>query len=376
MRVSHPFRFKNKIGLTYYLLVLFFVSALFSAAVFPETDTLQDTASDQEKRIKDGLDLEFGRIGPKAYIMKGTLLYLYYPRRSKYLNINSLGFRGDRVKPKAKRAFHIAVLGGSTVFGVRQADFQTIPHFLQDILRKKFTKRKVNVYNLGIEGYTIQREAALAERLAGSVKPDLVIFYHGWNDMSMAYHINYGDISPFDEEDETFFAKRQLEAPVQHAITGAAGRVWNRMSGRKWWASPPGSNLDERKALFLRGYLKTLRAALEVFQQKSIPVLFVIQPSLATRKNKTLREQGLSDSIDRRYPGNMGFVSQCVAELRKSDAFREGVLLDVSDAFDGYDGEIYRDDVHVNEMGNKIAAERLAGIVQSGGYIQSDARAR
>ncbi len=345
-------------------LVLFELTVLLSLS-FPSA-ALPVEATEME--IQNALDAEFKKMGPRAHILTGTLLYLYYPHRSKYYNINSLGFRGGELRARKKNTFCVAVLGGSTVFGSSQADDQTIPYFLERGLQKSHPELDVQVCNLGIEGYTIQREIALAKLLRDRVKPDLVIFYDGWNDMSMAYHIDYKDLSVFEGEDETFFAKKQGEKSLPEAIIDMSSRIWRRVSGPAWWSAKK-PDLAGREKLFHEGYLRYLRQAGEYFANSSIPVLFVIQPTLATRKNRAGAEKNIADSSEYHFPGRMGFVCRCVSALRETDEFKRGTLCDASGVFDRSSGEFFRDAAHINEAGNRIVAAHLSEIVEESGHI-------
>ncbi len=348
----------------YFLFAALFLLSLPGAKAAEEANLPHPSGAytDEERDIKEALDAHFIKMGSIAYIVKGTLLYLYRRARSKHYNINSLGFRGGEVKSKKKNAFRVAVLGGSTVFGVLQSDVQTIPSFLEKRLRQIYPDRDVQVYNLGIEGYTFQREIALIRHLEARIDPDLVIFYHGWNDMSMACRIDYKDLVPFSGDDEAYFARAQRGDSLQKAIMGMSGRIWNKMAGRAWWKSGP-PNLGARKALFVDKYLQYLREVKAHFAKKSVTVLVVLQPALATRTNATPRERELADSVRFDYPGNLDFINMCIAGLRASDEFKNGELHDISGIFDEYPGELYRDQVHINDAGNKIVAERLAALV-------------
>ncbi len=352
------------------------LALLFSVFFSPSpsvTASLTVAASPEEGGIQKDLERAFGDRGRKAYILKGSLLYLYRPYRSKYLNINSLGFRGGKVRRKKKGAFHIAVLGGSTVFGVRQADFHTIPYLLEDRLRKMYPDRAVQVFNLGIEGYTIQRETALIKHLFDALEPDLVIFYGGWNDISMAHSINYKDLAFFNEEDETFFIKKQEVSFIQQAIVRTAARIWQRMAGMSWWMRPQTSP-GHRKDMFVRQYREYLFEAAAYLREMSVPVLFAIQPAPATRKNLAAGEAQIAAAYEREYPDFLEFNRKCIADLMASDPFRDGTLMDISGAFDETEGEIFTDQIHVNVKGNRIIADRLADIIAARGFIKAHAR--
>ncbi len=95
----------------------------------------EDAFTPEEIAIQREIMSVMNNVDGVAYIVSGTLLYLYKPLNSQYINFNSLGFRGSEVTPKGKNGFNIMVMGGSTVVGHSQADHQTIPAYVEECLR-------------------------------------------------------------------------------------------------------------------------------------------------------------------------------------------------------------------------------------------------
>lgn len=109
------------------------------------------------------------------------------PTRGLYVNVDSNGFR--RVKnqgpwPPDPKALNIFLFGGSTTFGYRVADHETIASHLQELLREE-EGLNARVYNFGRGGYRASQERTLFEKLIlqGYV-PNVAIFIDGLNEFA------------------------------------------------------------------------------------------------------------------------------------------------------------------------------------------------
>lgn len=315
--------------------------------------------TDEEKKIQSALRKEFDNMGPKGHILRGTRLYLYYPYRSKYYNVNALGFRGGEVEPKKKNGFNVMVLGASTVFGdTTKADHQTIPALLERMLRERHPERTVNVYNLGIPGYEFQREVDLAKFLWKRLEPDLVIFYNGGNNLFVAYWSGYPSIRVFEEEDETLMAKEIRGVTNLHRqLQRFRSAVRRRMPVTE-------ERLRENRDSFVRGYLGDAVGIDRFFREKGVPVMFVLQPVLSSRQNKTEREGRIRHFAANAGPVVTEFYREAIKEMKASKDSSGLMLYDLSDAFDRHEGEIYFDEIHVNVEGNRIVAGRLFDLIE------------
>ncbi|MFH0824205.1 MAG: SGNH/GDSL hydrolase family protein [Pseudomonadota bacterium] len=108
------------------------------------------------------------------------------PCKGSYVNVDPRGFRpvmGQGTWPPEKGRFNVFVFGGSTAFGYRVADDQTIPSHLQAGLAAE-TGLDVRVYNFGRCSYMSLQERVLFEKLLLSGNaPALAIFFDGLNDL-------------------------------------------------------------------------------------------------------------------------------------------------------------------------------------------------
>lgn len=101
------------------------------------------------------------------------------------ISINSIGFRGDDlVTPKPVNGFRIWCMGGSTTFDIfSDRNEHTWPAQVQSILQIQFPDRTIEVLNAGVPGEDLLGSTQDFERLQSSIKADVVIIYHGPNDM-------------------------------------------------------------------------------------------------------------------------------------------------------------------------------------------------
>jgi hypothetical protein len=105
-----------------------------------------------------------------------------------YLNVSHDSYRlvADQVPLRdSDSTYAIFVFGGSTTFGYGEADWQTIPSHLQEILRSISLSGDlpIAVFNFGQRSYYSLQERLLFQKLIQrGFKPDLAIFVDGLND--------------------------------------------------------------------------------------------------------------------------------------------------------------------------------------------------
>lgn len=94
---------------------------------------------------------------------------------------NGHGLRGKALGQKTGNARRILCLGDSTTFGWSLPENYTYPVQLEKILGKKHLS--VEVVNGGFPGYRLWQMLGWLKRDGIGLKPDLIIFYGGWNDI-------------------------------------------------------------------------------------------------------------------------------------------------------------------------------------------------
>ena len=90
------------------------------------------------------------------------------------------------VNAQRKTTTRIALIGGSTTYGINVADENTIPKILEKIITN--SGRKVSVWNLGVSGINSYDEFKILKSTHKQINPDIVVFYHGANDFAKIYN--------------------------------------------------------------------------------------------------------------------------------------------------------------------------------------------
>jgi len=104
------------------------------------------------------------------------------------ITITPQGFRTTGDSPTMPDAVRIAVLGGSTTFGVGTSDVDTWPSRLQADLGEHFA-----VTNFGVPGFSSAESVVQMALLVPERKPDIIVVYQGWNDL---HNFHQPDVGP------------------------------------------------------------------------------------------------------------------------------------------------------------------------------------
>jgi lysophospholipase L1-like esterase len=278
---------------------------------------------------------------------------LYRPWRGDGIVINELGLRTAPPTPKAPGEWRIAVTGGSTVWGFRVLDADTVPAQLQDALRR--TDAKVTIYNFGVEGAQIKSELALLQRFRAVYGIDQVVFYTGGNDILSSY------------------------LPQSNKARGlgwltAGSTAFELIKATQRFLAVSGDPSPQLLAHLDKDVLaptlqnnplsEGIRAANAYCDREKIRCDFVLQPLIFTRKKPPASEVRMLRNIDRLYP-RLGLLGQRMY----ADVFASGTpghIHDMADVLDGVTAPFYTDFIHLNEAGNRAVAEHLAPIVEPG----------
>jgi hypothetical protein len=349
-------------------MALIFVAAeilLAVAGVHPYSgDTRLRVFDQHEVAVADALDGVYAGLGARARKIRGTKLWTYVPVRSEHYNANSLGFRGPEPSPRADpNELRIAVLGGSTVWGSMVADRDTMPARLETVLRAALPSRNIHVYNLGIEGFALEQEIALAERLHDAVDPDALVFYDFFNDARLAYQGNF-ELPVFDRDEGTYLAQRE-------------GPLWQRLRNAKEWLAGnsrvyrviervvrglrshplPDAVFEERLSRLVAGYRERIAAVTAHERARGIPVWAFVQPSIVTKQRSSEVEQGIYTEWIENYPGFDRFFVRGAQQAAAADD--DLPIFDLSQLFAAVGEPLYWDCAHVDPDANQRIAEAI-----------------
>jgi lysophospholipase L1-like esterase len=141
----------------------------------------QGTELDRARYLYDRATLEAKN--PSALFV--GVPYLNYTLNPEAAGVNERGIRGRLVEvPKPPGVFRIVALGGSTTYGHNLEVSESWPNQLQQTLLVQYSRRNVEVINLGVPGYnSLDSVVNLATR-GLALEPDLIIVYDGVNDIA------------------------------------------------------------------------------------------------------------------------------------------------------------------------------------------------
>src|SRR5262245_15018720 len=376
-RADLPFRANLSSGLLCLFLFLFGLAALIPgrtrqwlfvclAALTPfvliaafELLAIKLQLANRVLRIEDYSVLsKYARFPASHFMSESSWAPDIYPKRYRPFNhpdvrINELGLRTQMPTGKSPSEWRVALTGGSAAWGAAVSDADSIPAQLQKLLRE----RGVNamVLNFGMSNAQMRDELALLREFRDLYQVDQVVFYTGGNDTIYSYR---------NELQRELGGVEGQSIAANFELFRTFNRLWMKLAG-------PSENLLARiDGVVLPGLEKnnSLRDAI-LEAEKYCSALrmrcdFVLQPALVTRKTLTKNEREMRDSLEMLYPRVESAVRRMYAgAIATGPANR---VHDFSDALDAVEAPLYFDIIHINELGNKTIAERLALAVPFG----------
>jgi lysophospholipase L1-like esterase len=100
-----------------------------------------------------------------------------------HVRLNSEGFReGELPREKHAGVLRVVCIGDSWTFGTNVGGEETYPRRLEALLRREFPHREIEVFNLGMIGYSSFQGLELLKRRALDLQPDVVLIGFAMND--------------------------------------------------------------------------------------------------------------------------------------------------------------------------------------------------
>jgi lysophospholipase L1-like esterase len=298
--------------------------------------------------------INFGYPRPSQFVRLIPDDELFWRLNPSYPNVNTEGFPGDEFTlPKPDDVFRALFLGDSTTV-------QGYPDEVERIQNEKRERgnRSFESISLAVYGYSSYQGRILAENYLGSLRPDLILVYFGWNDHWLAYgakdsekQIDTSSLSEF------FVVVQQFRLPQ-----------W------LFWLSDSLSGVENLPLQEVRvpveEYRENLALIREASVQEGIPIVFITAPTSHYRL-------GVPEYlIELKFALSKESVMSLHAEYNdvvRQVAQGEGVfLLDLEAIFDKLtDNELslifMEDGIHFTETGIKEVARQVAGFLQANG---------
>lgn len=297
--------------------------------------------------------------------------YWAYGMSTEYLTVHSDGHRitvnpplpGNvsplDLKPLGYLRREVLFLGGSAMWGYTARDSATIPALVQGEFAS--TGQTASLRNLAQPGYTIGHElAALTYELNRGVRPDVVVFYDGINDIRTAmlsgepghafYEAKFGRL--FEVESPRGFFGAML-APLERSALAA--RLLMALGAPNPWAAKPRN--DHVCPALGRYYADTARTVKGLAEAWDFAVLWVQQPHHASsKKTQTPFEATFMTPDD-----EMRWATECSQSIDRSMASAGVPYTNHATLFDASTETVFLDRFgHVTEAANGVIAKDLA----------------
>jgi len=286
--------------------------------------------------------------------------------KSDTVNINSLGLRGAEIKKKKESCYRIVVIGGSAVFGGSvPGDEMTFCGLLEKDLKSKYGK-DVEVINAGVPAFISMQELILLEDKIIALEPDMVIIFDGFNDcltilkrekrpnypwwFSEIERIYYKSIS------KLFMEKRLKKyRPTKHILK------W--INKRKVRAKEKRYDISREQIAF---YGRNLDLMCHLAGSYGIKVVLVFQPVIMYKDPISSTERDIINSLEPNYLDALEKMCGLARDAMRKVARDNNVpFIDGTRFFDGSKEDIFIDEVHFNQRGNRIVASSLADRISS-----------
>ena len=265
---------------------------------------------------------------------------------SPLLNVDAHSIRsnGSGHRPIAALDASIWFLGGSTTFGERIADAETIPAQLERVVARP-------VINLGVPGYASAMEnTLLAHYLRLGYRPSLALFLDGINETC--------EPELYDEEMKELFRIAQLGnywdvgGPVIRALR-RAGRKYQKLAGvyHEGKSESLVCSRDGKENSLAAIHSRILGERAALCGAYRIDCRTLVQPFAGTHGPT----QGLPEAF---MSAEANFLRDLYRHLEP--AWRAAGAVFVSDALDRYDRHPFVDEVHYSADASRLIAETIA----------------
>jgi lysophospholipase L1-like esterase len=295
------------------------------------------------------------------------------PLRGSYVTIDERGLRATPGEREAgPDAVRILCFGGSTMMGMGARDDHTIPADLARRLRA--LGYAVAVTNVGQLGHNSTQEAMSLHRLLKEgVRPDIVVFYDGINDMVCAEQTGAPDRVMHEasrrSEFNLLYTDRRRDL-IQAALIGAMPRTVRRLrdlTGLPLRGPLPRTVVDlaaidltELARQVVDIYAANLRLVRLLGESYGFRPIFFWQPVITSKRVKTADELFFEAEFTRDLAARRRLYDAVIAAYRRHPELSAAAdAVDLSRLFDDHVEPVYIDLYHLSETGNAAVAEAM-----------------
>jgi lysophospholipase L1-like esterase len=288
-----------------------------------------------------------------------TILLFEPDQHSPTININSHGFRGPEISlEKPDNTYRIFMVGGSTTFGTAStSDETTITGFLQKKFNELQIEFKIEIINAGIGGADSAREVYYINNILNEFNPDMYIIYDGYNDA--VRELEYGEFgegrvdilgsAKTSKNSFKFSNYPQYRTPFMiHDIL-----FYNVDSyDVDRYVNP--DDFQKKVELWENRWSETCKTN----NEKNIKMIIMVHPILGGGDRKLSQDEELMLSKSEYHKTVIKTVDLMANKLDELNKNCDKTM-DLLYSLDGIVEPIQYDLVHVNDVGNKVIAEKI-----------------
>ena len=313
---------------------------------------------------------EFARSRTQLY--RPYVLWRRAPFQGKTINVDQNGVRLTPGAECSANSFKVFTFGSSTMWGTGSPDWGTIPAYLQADL-KKLRDGPICVMNFSESAYvSAQSIIALLLQLQSGNVPNWVLFYHGPDDISVAYESGRPDVhSNFVPMAARLEQREPKPGPFMELLRSSylfslSNSLVSRLSQQP--QAPPklityesmGIETAALSESIAQRYLSNYKIVAALAQEYGFDYFFFWPPYVSIGdKPLTREERNIKREVDSAFDKLLHPVYQAIERV----APKYENLYYMGKIFDEYEPLIWIDDFHVTPTGNQMIAAKMLEII-------------
>lgn len=305
------------------------------------------------------------------------------------LRVNAHGFRGEAIPPKEECDVLVFILGGSTVLSHDVPYEDSHPVLLQQQLRSSHPNIRILVQNAGNEYHVVLHSLIKYATRIRPLRPDIVIMWHGINDLSRSFYPNRFTMpnTPYRDDYRHFlgpiagiieyYAKPVRRSPFIYSAFAEwlADSLYSDLRSawaqRKTTTSLHETTVEEFPSL--AAFEQHLDALLTLLRNDGVEVIVASEPTMygAMSPSNLWMQKSLCRSGDA-YPSleSLWRGMELFNEKSRQLAQRHQAWFLDLDALLPKDPRYMFDDCHYTKEGNSEVARLIAGFIVEQGVIE------
>lgn len=310
-------------------------------------------------------------------------------------HVNRWGFKGDEIEvKKLPNTFRVFVFGGSTVHCGTVPFEDTHVRLLEKHLQAAYPKHRIEVQNLGAEWHSTEHDTIKLLFLAQDFNPDLVVIYHGINDVVRSFEPDLFGNGPYRSDYQHYLgAVANMVHPVRGLMNGITtfGGHWcsDFRSDQVRVHGPEGKGLRHAITMFfprstpveiekwnsLPAFERNLRDFVSIAQAKKINVLLATQPSLYRADLSPRDQEVLTFPTSHQFRRQRASLASMVDGMHQFNQRTRQIAADTKVRFVDLEQKMPKttdfmyDDVHYTRAGNALIARTFADDIISWGIV-------